>query len=134
MVGNDSRSLVPARAASGAPPRSAPSSVVRPSRTSNRWHLRNWRMRWRVLTLVLVPTVAALALGALRVQAASNTAATASRTAQLGALGSAMTTLAESVEDERDLIAGYIAAREGGQAALATTINGQMQHQYTVTA
>ena len=71
-------------------------------------------MRWRVLALVLVPTVAALTLGALRVQAASDTAATASRTAQLGALGSDVTTLAEAVEDERDLTAGYVAAQQSG--------------------
>ena len=134
MVGNDSRSLVPALAANGAPPQSGPTE--RPSgraRTSTPWHLRNWRVRWRVLALVLVPTVAALTLGALRVQAASDTAATASRTAQLGALGSAITTLAESVEDERDLTAGYIAAHQGGQAKLAATIFGQLQHQYAVT-
>src|SRR6478736_2191884 len=115
MVGNDSRSLAPALAVSGGPPQPTPRSLVRPARTSSPMHLRNWRVRWRVLALVLVPTVAALTLGALRVQAASDTAATASRTAQLGALGSAITTLAESVEDERDLIAGYIAARQGGQ-------------------
>jgi signal transduction histidine kinase len=133
MVGNDSRSLVAALAANGAPPQSGPGNIGRPSRTPNPWHLRNWRMRWRVLALVLVPTVAALALGAFRVQAASETAATASRTAQLGALGSAVTTLAESVEDERDLIAGYIAARQGGQTALVKTINGQLAHQYAVT-
>src|SRR5690242_2055398 len=133
MVGNDSRSLVPALAASGAPPRSAPSSVVRPSRTSNRWHLRNWRMRWRVLALVLVPTVAALILGTLRVQVASDTAATASRTTQLGALGSAITTLAESVEDERDLTAGFIAAHQAGQTALTATILRELRHQDAVT-
>ncbi len=90
-------------------------------------------MRWRVLALVLVPTVAALTLGALRVQAASDTAATASRTAQLGALGSAITALAASVEDERDLTAGYIAARQGGQAKLTATVLGQLNHQYAVT-
>jgi signal transduction histidine kinase len=90
-------------------------------------------MRWRVLVLVLVPLVAAVSLGGLRVQAASETAATASRTAQLGALGRAITTLAESVEDERDLTAGYIAAHQGNQPALAKTINGQLQQQYTVT-
>jgi signal transduction histidine kinase len=89
-------------------------------------------MRWRVLALVLIPTVAALTLGGLRVQAASNTAATASRTTQLGAIGSGITTLAEAVEDERDLTAGYVAAQQTGQAKLAKTIFGQLQHQYVV--
>ena len=90
-------------------------------------------MRWRVLALVLVPTVAALVLGTLRVSAASDTAATASRTAQLGALGGAITTLAEAVEDERDLTAGFVGAHESGQTALSKTILGKLTHQYAVT-
>ena len=90
-------------------------------------------MRWRVLALVLVPTVAALTLGTLRVSAAATTAATASRTAQLGAVGSAVTTLSEAVQDERDLTAGYIAANQGGQKALRASILSQLRHQYTVT-
>ena len=91
-------------------------------------------MRWRVLALVLVPTVAALTFGALRVQAAAATAATASRTARLGVLGGDITNLAESVEDERDLTAGFIAARETGQAKFAATISGELRHQYAVTS
>jgi signal transduction histidine kinase len=91
-------------------------------------------MRWRVLALVLVPTVAALTLGALRVQAAATTAANASRTAQLGVLGGDITTLAEAVEDERDITAGYVAARQGGQTALAAAISGELKHQYAVTS
>ena len=134
MVSTDSRSLVPAFAAGGAPPQAGPGNVIRPSRTPNRWHLRNWRMRWRVLALVLIPTVAALTLGALRVQAASDTAATASRTARLGALGSDVTTLAEAVEDERDLTAGYVAARQAGQTPLKATILRGLKQQYAVTS
>jgi signal transduction histidine kinase len=133
MVGSDSWSIVPASAARSAQPQAGPSDVTRPSRTSNRWYLRNWRMRWRVLALVLVPTVAALTLGALRVQAAGSTAATASRTAHLGVLGSDITSLAEAVEDERDLTAGYVGARESGQTALATSILRQLQAGYAVT-
>jgi signal transduction histidine kinase len=91
-------------------------------------------MRWRVLALVLIPSVAALTLGALRVQAASDTAATASRTAVLGALGSGITTLAESVEDERDLTAGFVASHQAGQAPMNATIFGELKHQYAVTA
>jgi signal transduction histidine kinase len=90
-------------------------------------------MRWRVFALVLVPTVAALTLGTLRVSAASETAATASRTAQLGAVGGAVTTLAESVQDERDLTAGYVAAGQVNQTALKATILRQLQQQYGIT-
>ena len=133
MVGKDSGSIVPVLAADGAPRQAGPSGVSRPSRTSTRWYLRNWRMRWRVLALVLVPTVAALTLGALRVQAASSTAATASRTAQLGVLGSDITALAEAVQDERDLTAGYVAAQQSNQGALAASSLRQLQSQYSVT-
>ena len=133
MVGKDSGSIVPVLAADGAPRQAGPSGVSRPSRTSTRWYLRNWRMRWRVLALVLVPTVAALTLGALRVQAASSTAATASRTAQLGVLGSDITALAEAVQDERDLTAGYVAAKQSNQSALAASSLRQLQSQYSVT-
>jgi signal transduction histidine kinase len=136
MIGQDSRSISPVPAVYGAPPRGQradPRVVTRPSRTSTRWHLRNWRMRWRVLALVLVPTVTALTLGFLRVQAAGDTAATAARTAQLGVLGSDITTLAEAVEDERDLTAGYVAARQGGQNSLAASIYAELQRQYAVT-
>jgi signal transduction histidine kinase len=136
MVGQDSRSIVPASVVNGTPPHAQqayPSGTVQHGRTPTPWHLRNWRMRWRVLALVLVPTVAALTLGALRVQAAATTAANASRTAQLGVVGSDITALAEAVEDERDLTAGYVAARQGGQTALAASILGQLQAQYTVT-
>jgi signal transduction histidine kinase len=90
-------------------------------------------MRWRVLALVLVPTVAALVFGGLRVQAASDTAATASRTAELGVLGNDVTALAEAVEDERDLTAGYVAARETGQAQQAARISSELNSQYAVT-
>jgi signal transduction histidine kinase len=133
MVGSDNRSIVPASAAHSAQPQASPSGVIRPNRTSNRWYLRNWRMRWRVLALVLIPTVAALTLGALRVQAASSTAVTASRTAQLGVLGSDITALAEAVQDERDLTAGYVAARQSNQSALAASTLRQLQSQYSVT-
>ena len=136
MVGQDSRSIVPASVVNGAPPHTQqthPSGAPQQTRASTPWHLRNWRMRWRVLALVLVPTVAALTLGALRVQAASSTAATASRTARLGVLGSDVTALAEAVEDERDVTAGYVAARQSNQNTLATSIYRQLQGQYAAT-
>jgi signal transduction histidine kinase len=134
MVGQDSGSMLPARAIDGPLPQAHPRGVVtQPSRASTRWHLRNWRMRWRVLALVLVPTVAALTLGALRIQAAGDTAAAAARTAQVGVLGSDITTLAEAVEDERDLTAGYVAARQTGQNSLAASIYSELQRQYAVT-
>jgi signal transduction histidine kinase len=134
MVGNDNHSIVPVRTAVGTPPQVSPAGVVvKASRKSPRWRPRNWRVRWRVLALVLVPTLAALALGGLRIEAANATAASAARTSQLGVVGSAVTTLAEAVADERDLSAGFVAAQQNGRTAQATSIYTQVLHQAAVT-
>jgi signal transduction histidine kinase len=77
--------------------------------------------------------VAAIALGTLRIQAAQDTASAAGRIEQLSVLGADMTALAEAMEDERDLTAGYVATRDSGQAVAATTDMGQLQHQYAMT-
>jgi signal transduction histidine kinase len=106
---------------------------TRPVQRRPRWRLRNWRIRWRVLGLVVIPTTAALVLGTLRVQAAQDTSEAAARIEQLSILGADITSLAEAMEDERDLTAGYIATQESGQTALSATLLGQLQRQYAVT-
>ncbi len=105
----------------------------RPGRRPPRWRLRNWRIRWRILALVVIPTVAAMVLGTLRVQAAQQTSDAAARIEQLSVLGADITSLAEAMEDERDLTAGYVATRLSGRAAMAGTVFGHLQQQYGVT-
>jgi signal transduction histidine kinase len=95
--------------------------------------LRNWRVRWRVLALVVVPTVAAIVLGAVRVEAARATASGFARVSEVAALGRDFTTLTQSVEDERDLTAGYLAGQQAGDKALAAALLGKLQAQYGVT-
>ena len=63
-------------------------------------------MRWRIGVLVLIPTIAAIVLGGVRVESARGTAAVFARVNQLATLGNDVTALTESVEDERDLTAG----------------------------
>jgi Nitrate and nitrite sensing/Histidine kinase-, DNA gyrase B-, and HSP90-like ATPase len=97
------------------------------------WRLQNWRIRWRVLGLVVIPTVAAMLLGTLRIQAAQATSDAAARIEQLSVLGADITSLAEAMEDERDLTAGYVATRQSGQAKLSSTLLAQLEQQYAVT-
>jgi signal transduction histidine kinase len=111
----------------GVPPSGGKRRALRP------WQLRNWRVRWRVLALVLIPTLAAVALGAARVQAARDTAAAAGRTGQLGTLGTNLTALVESLEDERDLTAGYVAAKLSGNTGEAGSLLGKVQGQEEIT-
>jgi signal transduction histidine kinase len=95
--------------------------------------LRNWRVRWRVLALVIVPTIAAIVLGGIRVEAARSTAASFARINQVAVLGRNFTTLTESVEDERDLTAGLLASQQAGEKAEAATLLGKLHKQYGVT-
>jgi signal transduction histidine kinase len=95
--------------------------------------LRNWRVRWRVLALVVVPTVAAIVLGAVRVEAARATASGFARISEVAALGRDFTTLTQSVEDERDLTAGYLASQQAGDKAQAAALLSRLQAQYGVT-
>ena len=131
---DSARIALPSSAADGGPPGQAADSGggVR-QRWMSVWLVRNWRIRSRVLALVVIPTVAAIALGALRIQAAQSTSAAAARTSRLGVLGGDITALAESVQDERDLTAGYVATRLSGDNAQSAAIFGRLRHQYAVT-
>jgi signal transduction histidine kinase len=111
-----------------------PVGTIRPTSSLPGWRLRNWRIRWRVLALVVFPTVAVMVLGTLRIQAAQATSEAAARIEQLSVLGADVTSLAQAMEDERDLTAGYVATRQAGQTTLAATLFTQLQSQYAVTS
>ena len=92
-------------------------------RGSSRLALSNWRVRWRLLALIVVPTIAAVVLGGLRIADAASTAVALKRTTQLAVLNGDIIRLAQSMEDERDLTAGWIAdGRPTGTAALYTAL------------
>jgi signal transduction histidine kinase len=84
----------------------------------SRFALRNWRVSWRLIALIAIPTVTAMAFGLVRIQEAMKSAASDQRVEQMANLGSAVTHLAFAMEDERDDLAGYIAM--GRKSALHT--------------
>ncbi len=67
-------------------------------------------MRWRLLALIIIPTLAAVILGGLRISSGASSAVAFKRTEMLAVLNSNIIRLAQSMEDERDLTAGYIAS------------------------
>src|SRR5215831_4828769 len=89
--------------------------------------LRNWPVTWRLIALIAIPTVVAMAFAGLRVAAAAGSAANFGRSAQLAALSQQVTGLAQAMEDERDLTANYIAASRAAAGRPA------LQRQYAVT-
>ena len=105
----------------------------RSSRLPSSWRLQNWRVRWRMLGLVIIPTVTAIVLGGVRIQAARDTSAEFGQVNQLASLSNDVTALADAIEDERDLTAGYIAANQAGSPSQAKALLGQLGGQYAIT-
>jgi len=68
----------------------------------NRFLLRNWRVRTRLVALILVPTVAALLLGGLRVFTSLTTASEYQRVNDLARLVQSVAVLTHELQTERD--------------------------------
>jgi signal transduction histidine kinase len=89
--------------------------------------LHNWRVTWRLVALIVLPTVAGMVFAGLRVGVAEGNAHTFSRVERLAALSQQVTALAQAMEDERDSTAMFIGAgRPGGGMSV-------LQRQYAVT-
>jgi hypothetical protein len=77
--------------------------VRRPVRLS----LSNWPVSARLIAVFMVASVTGLVFGGLRVADAISTSDAYGRTAQVALLGEQATVLAQAMENERDLYAGY---------------------------
>ncbi|MBO0813715.1 MAG: nitrate- and nitrite sensing domain-containing protein, partial [Actinobacteria bacterium] len=89
---------------------------------SSRRALKNWRVRSRLLLLITIPTLTAVALGGIRIASSVQSALAYQRVLQLTTLSSDITVLAQRLEDERDQTVYYIAlGQAGGRAAPSAT-------------
>ena len=77
-------------------------------------------MRWKLLALVAIPTVTAIALGGIQVAAAIHSSGAFQRVEHLAVLGGDVANLVQAMEDERDITARFIAVGQPrrGQATL----------------
>ncbi len=94
---------------------------------AGRLALQNWRVPWRLVALIALPTVTAMIFAGLRVGSAADTAASFGRVEQLAVLGQQVTGLAQAMETECDASAAFIAA---GRPASGT---GALRQPYAVT-
>jgi signal transduction histidine kinase len=76
--------------------------------------LRNWRVRSRLLLLITIPTLTAVALGGIRIGSSVQSALAYQRVLQLATLSSDISVLAQRLEDERDHTVYYIALGSNG--------------------
>src|SRR5207302_5425069 len=85
---------------------------------ASRRALKNWRVRSRLLLLITIPTLTAVALGGIRIASSVQSALAYQRVLQLTTLSSDITVLAQRLEDERDQTVYYIAlGAAGGRSA-----------------
>jgi signal transduction histidine kinase len=83
-----------------------------PGRSGNPLALRNWRVSWRLIALIAIPTVTAIAFGGVRIEEANSAAVSDQHVQQLASLGNAIAGqrgLVPSMEDEENVLAQYVA-------------------------
>ncbi|MFD1540228.1 sensor histidine kinase [Nonomuraea guangzhouensis] len=88
------------------------------------WRLRNWRVRARLVALILVPTAAAVLLGGVQVFASMGAAADYARTNRLAQLSQQVGALTHLVAGERGRTAWFIA--KGRPAPGLAAVRDQM--------
>jgi signal transduction histidine kinase len=93
-----------------------------------RFALKNWRVRSRLLLLVLLPTLAALILGGFSVVASARSALAYQRVEQFSRLGGGITSLVQALQAEREDTIRYITMGPsgGGRGAPAATAAPQL--------
>jgi signal transduction histidine kinase len=88
------------------------------TRRAFRSPLKNWRVRSRLLLLVLLPTLAAVFLGGFSVLSSARSAQAFQRVAQFSRLGSGITNLVQALQAEREDTIRYITmGAQGGRGA-----------------
>ncbi len=83
-----------------------------PGRSGSPLALRNWRVSWRLIALIAVPTVTAIAFGGVRIEEANTAAVSDQHVQQLASLGNAIAGqkgLVPAMEDEENVLAEYVA-------------------------
>jgi signal transduction histidine kinase len=107
-LGNGTMTAAPdvVKADTGAGPGSGPAA------RSAGWRLRNWRLRTKLLAVLLIPTVCALVLGGLRVRSDLQAATELNNLANQIRLETAVADLVQQLQRERDLSVSYVASNK----------------------
>jgi signal transduction histidine kinase len=91
-------------------PAAAGGQQAQPAVRTGRRALKNWRVRSRLLLLIIIPTLTAVVLGSTYIVTSVQNEVAYQRVEQLANLSSAVTNLASKLADERDYTVEFIAA------------------------
>jgi signal transduction histidine kinase len=94
-------------------------------RSGSRWALSNWRVRWRLIAIIAVPTVTALILGAIQISNAVGNYTSFKRVQTVANLNALVVKGAGQLADERDLTAGFVASGKTNKAMQAQVNQAQ---------
>ena len=95
-----------------------------PVRKGSPLSISNWRVRWRLVAIIAVPTVTALILGVIQIYSSVSNYQSFKRVQTLANLNALVVTGIGQLADERDATAGYVAAggSASGPASLAAIV------------
>src|SRR5215831_13680437 len=88
--------------------------AAEPEQKAHRYALKNWRVRSRLLLLVVLPTLSAVILGGVAVAASIRSAAAYQRVEQFSRLGGEITGLIQALQTEREETIRYITMGPAG--------------------
>ena len=78
-------------------------------RKGSPFSISNWRVRWRLVAIIAVPTITALILGVIQIVGSVNNYESFKRVQTLANLNALVVTATGRLADERDATAGYVA-------------------------
>ena len=109
---------------SGIPPQV---EAQNPGGTGSRFALKNWRVRSRLLLLIIIPTLTAVALAGVHIYSSAQSALAYQRLETQAKLGQQVIFLTRDLEYERDQTVFYIAMGTAGGRAAALSNDPKMQ-------
>ena len=115
-------------------PSRLPASGGDAPRGGSRLSLSNWRVRWRLIAIIAVPTVTALILGAIQISNSVGNYTSFKRVQTLANLNSLVVKAVGQLEDERDDTAGYVSANRSSPSMLTVVTQDQARTNATLGA
>src|SRR6202020_556169 len=94
-------------------------------RKGSPFSISNWRVRWRLVAIIAVPTITALILGVIQIVGSVNNYESFKRVQTLANLNALVVTATGQIADERDATVGYVATNRKNAALEAVAVSDQ---------
>jgi signal transduction histidine kinase len=103
-------------------------------RKGSPFSISNWRVRWRLVAIIAVPTITALILGVIQIVGSVNNYESFKRVQTLANLNALVVTATGQIADERDATVGYVASGRTNAALKTVAVNDETATTQTTNA